>query len=451
MALNYIIGLDIGTSSVKGVLVAEDGTEKTTGKAEFVYTYREDGGIEIDTEAYLDACFSLLRRLASALPEHGALRGISAASASGNLLLLDEAGRPSTPIFNWQDSRVGEEARTVLGRIDAGALYGQTGWPFDYKTFPLAMLCWIKCHRPELLEHASKVCMSTEYLVYRLTGRWGVSTSAGSPFYLLDQRTGEYNRELLGLFGIGEEQLPPVGRAGDAVGAVTKEGAARSGLPAGVPVLLGTFDHPSAARGAGVLQEGQMLLSCGTSWVGFFPLRDRQKGIANRMIVDPFLSPEGCWAGMVSIPSISPRIERYIRRYIDDSDGRFRAFAAEAARSGPGAGGLVLDPLEEPDDGTVRGFAKPDIARAIMEGTVRLLRDKLRELEANGISARSAVMVGGPSENPLWVRVIGEMTGLAVRVMHGSYAGAMGAAMVAGIAAGLYRDEAAAFAALRED
>ena len=112
---------------------------------------------------------------------------------------------------------------------------------------------------------------------------------------------------------------------------------------------------------------------------------------------------------------------------------------------------MVLDPLEEPDDGTVRGFAKPDIARAIMEGTVRLLRDKLRDLEANGISARSAVMVGGPSENPLWVRVIGEMTGLAVRVMHGSYAGAMGAAMVAGIAAGLYRDEAAAFAALRED
>lgn len=348
MALNYIIGLDIGTSSVKGVLVAEDGTEKTTGKAEFVYTYREDGGIEIDAEAYLDACFSLLRRLASGPAEHGALRGISAASASGNLLLLDEAGRPSTPIFNWQDSRVGEEARTVLGRIDAGALYGQTGWPFDYKTFPLAMLCWIKCHRPELLEHASKVCMSTEYLVYRLTGRWGVSTSAGSPFYLLDQRTGEYNRELLGLFGIGEEQLPPVGRAGDAVGAVTKEGAARSGLPEGVPVLLGTFDHPSAARGAGVLQEGQMLLSCGTSWVGFFPLRDRQKGIANRMIVDPFLSPEGCWAGMVSIPSISPRIERYIRRYIDDSDGRFRAFAAEAAGAGRARGDWCSTPWRSP-------------------------------------------------------------------------------------------------------
>ena len=69
MALNYIIGLDIGTSSVKGVLVAEDGTEKTTGKAEFVYTYREDGEIAIDAEAYLDACFSLLRRLASAANE----------------------------------------------------------------------------------------------------------------------------------------------------------------------------------------------------------------------------------------------------------------------------------------------------------------------------------------------------------------------------------------------
>lgn len=448
--MHYIIGLDIGTSSVKGVLVSEDGTEKTTGKAEFVYICREDGGIEIEAETYIGACFSLLRRLAAALPANGILRGISAASASGNLLLLDEDGRPSTPIFNWQDSRVGEEARHLLGQVDIEALYDKTGWPFDYKTFPLAMLCWIKCHRPELLIHASKVCMSTEYLVYRLTGRWGLSTSAGSPFYLLDQRTGGYNRELLDIIGIGEGQLPPVGKAGEAVGAVTKEGAAESGLPEGTPVLLGTFDHPSAARGAGVLREGQMLLSCGTSWVGFFPLKDRQKGIGNHMIVDPFLSPEGCWAGMVSIPSVSPRIERYIRRYIDDSGDRFRVFAAEAARSEPGAGGLRLDPMTDPDDRTVRGFAKPDIARAIMEGTVGLLRDKFRELEANGISADSAVMVGGPSENPLWVQVIGEMTGLKVQVMHGSYAGAVGAAMVAGIAAGLYRDETAAFAALRE-
>ncbi len=451
--MKYLIGLDIGTSSVKGVLVSEDGTEWKTDKAEFTYTYRENGGVEIDAEDYMTACSSLLRRLAKAVPEGGTLRGISAASASGNLLLLDENGRPSTPIFNWQDGRVNEEARDVLEEMDAGWLYEKSGWPFDYKTFPLAMLCWIKCHRPELLKRCSKVCMSTEYLYYRLTGRWGISTSAGSPFYLIDQQSGTYIRELLDLFGLREEQLPRIGRAGDIVGTLTAEGEAESGIPTGTPVVLGTFDHPSAARGAGVLEEGQMLLSCGTSWVGFFPLRERRKALAARMIVDPFLAPAGCFGGMVSVPSISDRINGMIRRYIDDSDDRFEVFAAEAAKSRFGAGGLAIRLLEEPDDEAIRRFPKRHIARAIMEGTVRLLAEKLEGLKENGITARSAVMVGGPSECPLWARVIEEMTGLSVRVVDGpgAYAGALGAAMMAGIAAGLYRNEAAAFAALRSN
>ena len=453
MDLKYLIGLDIGTSSVKGVLVREDGSEMKTGKVGFAYTRGEDGGVEIGAQAYMAACCSLLKRLAEAVPEGGTLRGLSAASASGNLLLLDENGQPSTPIFNWQDGRVNEEAREVLGGLDAEALYERTGWPFDFKTFPLAMLCWIKRRRPELLERCSKVCMSTEYLYYRLTGRWGISTSAGSPFYLIDQQSGTYIRELLALFGLREEQLPRIGRAGDIVGTVTAAGAAESGIPAGTPVVLGTFDHPSAARGAGILEEGQMLLSCGTSWVGVFPLRERQKAVAARMIVDPFLEQVGCWGGMVSVPSISDRINGMIRRYIDDSDDRFEVFAAEAAKSSLGAGGLTIRLLEEPDDEEIRRFPKRHIARAIMEGTVSLLAEKLGGLREKGIAARSAVMVGGPSESPLWTRVIEEMTGLSVRVMDGpgTFAGALGAAMMAGIAAGLYRDEAEAFAALRSN
>lgn len=129
MDLKYLIGLDIGTSSVKGVLVSEDGTEWKTDKAEFTYTYRENGGVEIDAEDYMTACSSLLRRLAKAVPEGGTLRGISAASASGNLLLLDENGPALHPHFQLQDGRVNEEARDVLEEMDAGWLYEKSGWP----------------------------------------------------------------------------------------------------------------------------------------------------------------------------------------------------------------------------------------------------------------------------------------------------------------------------------
>lgn len=449
--MDYLIGLDIGTSSIKGILLSVDGAERITGKSQFTYTRKENGGLEIDAEDYITACFSLLGKLAKAVPADGMLRAVCAASASGNLLLLDEDGSPSTPIFNWQDGRVDDEAEKVLGQMDTEAFYDKNGWPFDYKTFPLAMLCWLKCHRPELLKRCGKVCMSTEYLYYRLTGKWGISGSAGTPFYLIDQRNGTYDRKILNALGIGESQLPPVGNVGETVGNVTNEASVCCMLPAGTPVVLGTFDHPSAARGAGVLSEGQMLLSCGTSWVGFYPVRDRQKAIGNKMLVDPFLSPQGCWGAMFSLPSISGRIEWYIRKYIADSGDVFQIFAAEAAKSTPGAGGLAINPAGEPDDETIRKYPKSDIARAIMEGTARLLNEKICELHAGGISAQSAVMVGGPTANPMWIQVIREITGIPVRVMHGAYAGAIGAAMVAGISAGLYEDEAAAFERLREE
>ena len=134
-----------------------------------------------------------------------------------------------------------------------------------------------------------------------------------------------------------------------------------------------------------------------------------------------------------------------------DSGDVFQIFAAEAAKSMPGAGGLAINPAGEPDDETIRKYPKSDIARAIMEGTARLLNEKICGLRAGGISAQSAVMVGGPTANPMWIQVIREITGIPVRVMHGAYAGAIGAAMVAGISAGLYEDEAAAFERLREE
>ena len=288
-----IIGLDIGTSSIKGIRISQDGKRKVMGKEEFVYRIGPKGQVEIDAEKYLTACCRLLRRFCSAGEEK--ILAVCAASASGNLLLLDQQGAPCTPILNWQDARVEEEARRILSGFDPQKLYEAIGWPFDWKTFPLAQLCYLKCHRPELLKQSSMICMSTEYLYWRLCGKWGISPSAGTPFYLLDQRSGQYYPALLDQLGIGEEKLPPVQKAGSCIGCVTQQGAALSGLEPGTPLILGTFDHPSAARGAGVFEQEQMLLSCGTSWVAFYPVENREKAIHCGMLVDPFRQPEGCW------------------------------------------------------------------------------------------------------------------------------------------------------------
>ena len=441
--MQYMIGLDIGTSSVKGVLMEEGGKIKASAKAAFFYRKPRPGVVELDTEGYLNACFCAMRELAKEATD-GKIASVCASSASGNLVLVDRAGKPLTPIIGWQDQRADTEAKGVLAGTegaDKDSLYKRIGWPFSGKGFPLAQLCYIKKHQLELLERCGMVAMSTEYLYYVLTGKWGISASAGTPFYLLDQEKGGYMKEVLQVLGLDTDRVPPVGNAGSILGEIKEDVAALCGVPAGTPVVLGTFDHPSAARGVGVLEEGEMLLSCGTSWVVFTPVSSRQKGIDAKVLVDPFLAPKGNWAVMSSVTSLSERISLYIERYIGTGEDRFQRLSGLAAESSSGAGGLQINMLEAPDDEHIRSFALPDIARAIMEGTVRMLQGKLEQLKAQGIMADRAVMVGGPSEDPMWISLIEEICGIPVRVIHGAYAGAVGAAVLAGIGAGIYRDE----------
>ena len=441
--MEYLIGLDIGTSSVKGILMTTEGTVVQNAKEQFTYELLDNGGVEIGAEDYLTACFRALQKLSMAAKD-GVIKGVCASSASGNLLLLDKEGRPMTGIINWQDKRVTGEARELLKDMDFEAFYRCVGWPYSFKAFPLSQLCYMKKHNPQLLNDCAMACMSTEYLYYVLTGRWGISTSAGTTYYLIDQQKGQYMQELLGLLGMNESQFPPIMPCGQTLGTVKKEIERICGIPEGTPVVLGSFDHPSAARGAGVLQEGEMLLSCGTSWVAFFPISNREKGTNARMLVDPFLSPDGCYGAMSSIASVSGRIQLYVHRYIDDSVDAFQKLSALAKQSQAGANGLVINPLEEPDDEKISVYEQKDIARAIMEGTVTLLNKRLDDLAKQGIAAKSAVMVGGPSEDPYWISLIQEMCNISVRVVHGSFAGAVGAAVIAGVGVGEYESEAVA-------
>lgn len=426
----HYIGLDIGTSSVKGVLMTPEGHIVKKVKEVFTYQNLPNGGLELDASHYLQVCFQTLRKLAEDV-SGGSIKAICASSASGNLMLLDKEAIPMTHIINWQDQRVTTEAHEILGSINSDEFYRCIGWPFDNRTFPLAQLCYLKKNSPELLEQCGTVCMSTEYLYYTLTGKWGISTSAGTPFYLIDQEKGKYIEGMLDTLGIPQSKLPPILPCGHVLGRIRDEIAQICGIPTGTPVTLGSFDHPSAARGSGILQEEEMLLSCGTSWVAFFPVSSREKGIKAHMLIDPFLAPTGCYGAMTSLPSLSERIQYYVNRYIDTSEDAFKKLSALCAASPPGANGLSIDPLSEPDDAKITCFSKEDIARAIMEGTVLLLKEKLDALRKHGITAKSAVMVGGPSEDPMWISLIENICDVSVRTSHGSYAGAVGAAFIA--------------------
>lgn len=436
----YLIGLDVGTSTVKGALLCSEGTVVSREQSKTQYQSYSDGRILFDADELYAQVAGVIRRLVAALPARASIAGLSIASASGNTLLVNDEGKPMLPAFSWMDTRAREEIEAVFGKLNGDDVHELTGWPL-LNTFPLAHLSWLKCHEPELLDRSARVCMSTDYILFRLTGVWGIDSSTATTFYLQDQKAADWHLPYLRKLGIAKEKLPSIDKPGTILGRISPEAAEDTGLSTDTSVVLGSFDHPSAARGAGVLDEGQLLISCGTSWVGFYPLKDRRKAIGQALLTDPFLQPEGAWGGMFSLPAIATSVDKYVCKYISAASNRYEEFSMLAASAMPGARGLVIHPEREEEGVGLEGRPKADVARALMEGTAYLLRMKIDGLKAAGIAAHSATMVGGPSETFPWPQIVADVLGMELYTVNGSCAGAAGSAILAGIGVGLYKDE----------
>ena len=286
------------------------------------------------------------------------------------------------------------------------------------------------------------IAMSAEYFNFALTGKWGIGHSMGTPSMLMDQEAGTYNKPLLARLGITEDKLPPIFNKGTAVGRITEEAAKRVKLEVGTPVILGSFDHPSCATGAGVYEVGEMLLSCGTSWVEFFPMPSRAAAIATNRLVDRYMLDGSPYCVMISIESISNKIA-YLRNTLlgDISHKEFDELSEKSPR---GANGLRIN-FDENDERLAEGHSRADIARAITESAAALLKDNLAYAEANGLRADRITMVGGMTNSATCVGIIAETLGRDIRVVNGVSAGAVGAAMLAGIGAGIFKNERDAF------
>lgn len=435
--MRYLIGLDLGTSAVKGSLLGEDGKLEAAAGEPTAYNRGECGAVTFSGEDFYRRVTAVIRRLVSLLPCDGEIVGIGAASASGNTMLIGQDGIPLCEAFSWLDTRVTDEITAVLGETDSEETRDRCGWP-GLASFPMAHLSWLRMHEPALLDSASKVCMSTDYVNFRLCGKWGIDPSTATTFYLADQRTASWNADILHKLGIPKEKLPAILPTGALLGHVTPRASKETGLPVGCAVVLGAFDHPTAARGAEITSEGQLLISCGTSWVCLVPLEDRSRIIGLRLLCDPFLSAEGGpWAGMFSLESVSTRVDAFVTRWIDGGNDRIRVFDTLARNAVPGAHGLRIDPMADADR-DLSGYGKEDIARALMEGTAWLLAKEVQRMRDSGIPIASAVMVGGPSRSDPWPQIVTDMLGIEVGTVYGVSAGAVGAATLAAVAAGVY-------------
>lgn len=444
--MNCLIGLDIGTTAIKGVLMTENGKVLQTVSGGYDY-YSDTLGKRMQPDRFLEVCFSVIRSLAISVGEEDRVAAICSCCASGNLVLLDRENHPVTDVISWQTQIPQKDLDRFFTQEEQSAFYPTVGWPF-MGYFPASYLAWINLYRPELLKRTETVTMTCEYLNFALTGKWGISQSMATPFYLADQEKGVYWQPLLEKLGIADKNLPPIRDKGTILGSLLPEVAKKLGLDSDTKVVLGSFDHPSGATGAGVFDEGEMLLSCGTSWVEFFPVSSRKRALSTGGLVDRFMLDGSPYCVMKSITSISEKIDALRLHYLGEISHREYDELAMAAPYG--SNGLRFS-FTDADFHMGESHSKSDIARAIIEGAAFILRENLASVEQCGLNADRITMIGGISNSPICVDIVSKVLEKPVRRANGQVAGAVGSCMLAGIGLGLYRNERDAFSRIKEN
>lgn len=458
--MTYLIGLDIGTSAVKALLCDSAGKIVATATRQCELLHPRPGWAELDIDGLWDAVVGSVRQVVAQAEPNRQVAAISFSVASGTTVLLDADGEPLGPAISWMDTRTEAEIGGLLPGVDVNEVYRIAGWPFT-GMFPLGHLAWLRRHEPERLDAARHVCLPNDFIQYRLTGSYLMDPSNAVTSILYDQAGARWHSPYLKATGISEASLSPLAASGEVVGRLTPEAASMLGLHTDTLIVNGAHDQYCAALGAGVLYPGEMVLSCGTAWVLFLPLVDRNVALDLDLLVGPHLVP-GVWGAMVDLYAFGLTPDWFLGELAGEPSteageggDRYRRFNEGAASAPPGANGVLFIPLgsgQTPYGAMMRLLPQHtlgDLSRALMEGLAFEVRHQFERLAGNGLSVSDIKAVGGAMESPVWPQIIADVLDLPLTLLGGKATAALGAAILAGTGAGLFADLAEGVAAMR--
>lgn len=459
--MRHVMGIDLGTSSLKAVLLREDGTVAATAAHAYPIAVPRPGWAEQSPDDWWQAA-----RAAIATLLHGDSAGadtISAIAVGGQMhgtVLLDRTGVPLRPAVIWPDQRTVAEAHSAEQALDARGLLERLGGGVA-AGFMLATLLWCRAHEPTLWRHAALALLPKDYLRYRFTGVAAAEPSDGSGIPLVDLRSREWCRPALAALDLPAQLFPPLVTSTSVAGTVTSDVAAATGLRAGTPVYAGGSDQALAALGAGVVSPGTLLLSISTGGQLvtplLHPLPAPVRGLHTlcHALPDTYLALSATLGAGLSL--------RWLREVVfdDRADGSEARLMDLAAAAPPGAGGLLFLPylsgeraplLDAEASGAFVGLrldhGRPHLARAVLEGVAFSLRHAYEPLQAAGVRATRLVLAGGAARSPLIRAIVADVLAQEVTPLQITDQSALGAALLAAAGVGFFPDLLAACAAV---
>ncbi len=444
----YVLGIDIGTSACKLALFTPEGSLAAQASREYPVYYPQPGWAEQDPEAWWEAvCQGLGEMLATSGIAAGSIAGIGLDGQSWSAIPVDPAGTvlARTPI--WTDTRaqgICQELRQEIGEETLFALCGNPLQPM----YTLPKILWYKRHAPQVYQQAAKILQSNGFIGFRLTGVMAQDRSQGYGLHCFDMRKGCWDTEMCARMGIDPALLPELADCHQVIGTVTAEAAAQTGLAEGIPVVAGGLDAACGALGAGVCRPGQTQEQGGQAG-GMSICLDRF--LADPRLILSFHVAPGRWllqGGTVG----GGGMLRWLRAQVCP-ELSFEEMSALADTVPPGSDGLLClpymagerSPLWNPKaKGLFYGLdyakTRAHLIRACMEGVAYSLEHNLEVAREAGASPESLRAMGGAANSRVWTQIKADVTKRPMVVPASDTATPLGAALLAGVGVGLYKD-----------
>lgn len=451
----FYIGIDLGTSAMKLLLVDEAGTILNAKTREYPLSFPRPGWSEQNPEDWWTAFRAGVRELLRGF-DAGEVAGIGCGGQMHGLVALDEHDRVIRPAILWNDGRTEGEVEYLNGEIGKERLSALTA-NVAFAGFTAPKLLWMRKHEPENFGKIAKIMLPKDYLNYRLTGVHACDYSDASGMLLLDVARRRWSEEMLELCGVSRQTLPRLFESYDVIGTVKPEVAAEIGLGAGVKVVAGAGDNAAAAVGTGTVGDGACNISLGTSGTVFIS--------ADRFRVDPnnalhsFAHANGKYhlmGCMLSAASCNKWFcgqilgtEQYAAEQAGISDeklGRNRVFFLPYLMG-------ERSPINDIDArGTFTGLSmdttRADMVQAVLEGVAFAIRDSFEVARSLGLRIDRSKLCGGGARSPLWRRIMANVLNIKLDLPQTEEGPGYGAAMLAMVGDGAHESVGACAEAL---
>lgn len=448
--MDYLLGLDIGTSGVKALLISVEGKIISSKTESYPLATPHSGWAEQSPYDWWEATVKVIEEVVSSTPIGSTqIKGISLSGQMHSSVFLDEKMEVIRPAILWSDTRTSEQCKEIYTKV------GGLNQLIDYVSnpalegFTAPKILWLKENEPENYQKVKYILLAKDYIRYRLTGELFTEVSDAAGTLLFDVIKKRWSTSLLEKLEIDPDLLPPILNSFDLAGRITKPIAEKTGLKFGTPVVAGGADNACGAVGSGIIQEGRVMVSIGSSGVVLAQTDNPQADQEGRIHLFNHACPNS-WYMMGVMLSAGMSYE-WLEKKLFNNSLDYPKLDQLAEEIEPGSEGLLFLPYlygerTPHNDANARGVyfgisGKHDqrhFTRSVLEGVTFALKDSLELIKDKGVKVKEIRAIGGGAKSSVWQQILADILGKEINLLNVEEGPAFGASLIAGVGVGVY-------------